>query len=99
VNLYGAARTARRFLTFYAADRCGHHRLHYLCPSYKAFFGHIRPAMTAMCDLLRVDRAPSELMRRYAAADARRGRNDACPCGSGRKWKRCHQLTPGTAQH
>ena len=27
--------------------------LHYLCPSYKAFFTHIRPAMRAMCELLR----------------------------------------------
>jgi uncharacterized protein len=38
--------------------------LHYLCPSYKAFFGHIRPAMQAMCELLRAGRAPSELARR-----------------------------------
>ena len=68
--------------------------LHYLCPSYKAFFGHIRPAMDAMCTLLRADRAPSELIRRYAAADSRRGRNDPCPCGSGRKWKHCHQRPP-----
>jgi uncharacterized protein len=68
--------------------------LHYLCPSYKAFFGHIRPAMTAMCDLLKADGAPSELVRRYAAADARRGRNDPCPCGGGRKWKYCHQRQP-----
>jgi hypothetical protein len=64
--------------------------LHYLCPGYKAFFGHIRPAMDAMCELLRAGRAPSELVRWYTAADARRGRNDPCPCGSGRKWKRCH---------
>jgi uncharacterized protein YchJ len=26
----------------------------------------------------------------YVAADARRGRNDPCTCGSGKKWKRCH---------
>jgi serine-type anaerobic sulfatase-maturating enzyme len=68
--------------------------LHYLCPSYKAFFGHIRPAMDAMCTLLRADRAPAELIQRYAAADSRRGRNDPCPCGSGRKWKHCHQRAP-----
>jgi uncharacterized protein len=37
--------------------------LHYLCPSYKAFFGHIRPAMEAMCQLLRAGRAPLELVR------------------------------------
>jgi len=53
--------------------------------------GHIRPAMEAMCSLLRAGRAPSELMARYAAADSRRGRNDPCPCGSSRKWKHCHQ--------
>ena len=73
--------------------------LHYLCPSYQAFFGHIRPAMDTMCQLLRADRAPSELMAQYASADSRRGRNAPCPCGSGRKWKRCHQPTPATEQH
>ena len=35
-------------------------------------------------------RAPSEIMAHYAAEDARRGRNDPCTCGSGRKWKHCH---------
>lgn len=55
--------------------------LHYLCPSYKAFFGHIRPAMDAMCQLLRAGLALSELVNRYAAEDSRRGRNDPCPCG------------------
>jgi uncharacterized protein len=64
--------------------------LHYLCPSYKEFFHHIEPTMRAMCDLLRVDRAPSELMHVFAAEDAQRGRNDVCTCGSGRKWKHCH---------
>ncbi|MDR2984567.1 MAG: SEC-C domain-containing protein [Nocardiopsaceae bacterium] len=29
-------------------------------------------------------------MQAYAARDRRRGRNDPCPCDSGRKWKRCH---------
>jgi uncharacterized protein len=67
--------------------------LHYLCPSYKEFFHHIDPAMRAMCDLLRADRAPSELVALYASEDARRGRNDPCTCGSGRKWKHCHGAT------
>ncbi len=74
----------------FATTPSGEPGLHYLCPSYKAFFGHIRPAMEAMCALLRADRAPSDLVRQYAAADARRGRNAPCPCGSGRKWKQCH---------
>jgi uncharacterized protein len=83
----------------FAATPGGEPGLHYLCPSYKAFFAHIRPAMEAMCQLLRAGRAPSELVRGYAAADSGRGRNDPCPCGSGRKWKRCHQLAPGTGRH
>jgi uncharacterized protein len=66
--------------------------LHYLCPSYKAFFGHIRPVMDAMCELLRAGRAPSELVSTYSTADAKRGRNDPCTCGSGRKWKHCHGM-------
>jgi uncharacterized protein len=78
----------------FATTPDGEPGLHYLCPSYQAFFRHIRPAMTAMCALLQAGRAPSELVARYAAGDARRGRNDPCPCGSGRKWKRCHQLPP-----
>ena len=64
--------------------------LHYLCPSYKAFFTHIRPAMRAMCELLRAGHAPARITEDYARHDARRGRNDPCTCGSGRKWKRCH---------
>jgi uncharacterized protein len=62
----------------------------YLCPSYKEFFHHVRQPMEAMAGLLRAGRAPAELMGSYAAQDARRGRNDPCSCGSGRKWKRCH---------
>lgn len=64
--------------------------LHYLCPSYKAFFGHIRPAMDAVCQLLQAGQAPSRITVRYAKADARRGRNESCTCGSGRKRKHCH---------
>jgi uncharacterized protein len=82
----------------FATTPDGEPGLHYLCPSYKAFFHHIRPAMDAMCDLLRAGRAPSELASRYAADDSRRGRNDPCPCGSGRKWKRCHQQPPAISR-
>ena len=69
--------------------------LNYLCPSYKMFFGHIRPVMETMRGLLRAGRSPAEVTRRYAQADAKRGRNEACTCGSGRKWKRCHGAPEG----
>ena len=64
--------------------------LHYLCPSYKAFFGHIRPAMETMCGLLREGLPPAQITARYARADAARGRGGPCTCGSGRTWKSCH---------
>jgi len=68
--------------------------LNYLCPGFKHFFHHVDPPMRTMGALLRQGRAPSDIMGQYAAADARRGRNDPCTCGSGRKWKRCHGAPP-----
>lgn len=66
--------------------------LSYLCPSYKRFFTHIRPTMEIMTELLKQQRAPAEIMcmlaqRRELARNV--GRNDPCPCGSGRKFKHC----------
>jgi uncharacterized protein len=53
--------------------------------------------MRLMVDLPRRGLAPAAIMTVYAAEDARRravfaraGRNQPCPCGSGRKFKHCH---------
>jgi uncharacterized protein len=71
--------------------------LNYLCAGYKAFFKHVDRPMRIMAELLKADRAPAEIMAWYAAEDAKweaacakLGRNQACPCGSGRKVKQCH---------
>ena len=64
--------------------------LNYLCAGFKAFFHHVDRPMQIMGALLRENRAPSSITELYAAEDARRGRNDPCTCGSGRKWKLCH---------
>jgi len=64
--------------------------LNYLCPGFKAFFHHVDRPMKIMGSLLAQGRAPSEITLLYAAEDAKRGRNDPCTCGSGRKWKHCH---------
>jgi uncharacterized protein len=71
--------------------------LNYLCAGYKAFFKHIDRPMRIMAELLQADRAPAEIMAWYAAEDAKweaacakLGRNQVCPCGSGRKVKQCH---------
>jgi uncharacterized protein len=76
----------------------GEDGLNYLCAGYKAFFTHIDRPMRIMTDLLRRGWAPAEIMRIYATEDEQRLRqafatarcNDPCPCGSGRKYKRCH---------
>jgi uncharacterized protein len=61
--------------------------LNYLCAGYLEFFTHVDGLMTQMADLLRAGRHADEIMGVLAAA----GRNDPCPCGSGRKAKQCHQ--------
>jgi uncharacterized protein len=68
--------------------------LNYLCAGFKEFFHHIDGPMRTMGALLAQGRAPSEIVGLYEAADARRGRNDPCTCGSGKKWKRCHGAEP-----
>ena len=78
----------------------GEDGLNYLCGGYKAFFNHIDKPMRIMTDLLRQDRAPSELAAVLAAQESAAyqnvGRNDPCPCGSGRKFKKCHgDSSPG----
>jgi uncharacterized protein len=71
--------------------------LNYLCAGFKAFFTHVDEPMRFMAGELRANRAPANLMRRLRERDAelegqfaRAGRNDPCPCGSGRKFKHCH---------
>ncbi len=78
----------------FVQSRDGSHDLNYLCASYKQFFRHIDPHMRFMANELRHERPPANVMRWVAAGDrdlAMRsaGRNDPCPCGSGRKFKRC----------
>jgi uncharacterized protein len=69
--------------------------LNYLCAGYKAFFHHIDPYMKFMAAELGARRAPANIMtylaqqEMQAAGRSRPGRNDLCPCGSGRKYKRC----------
>ena len=77
--------------------------LNYLCAGYKLFFHHIADAMEFMVDELKMQRPPANIMPFMAENDAlaRRvypvaGRNEPCPCGSGRKYKQCHGA-PGRA--
>jgi uncharacterized protein len=71
--------------------------LNYLCEGYRAFFRHIGPALDFMAAALQAMRPPAGVMgwmvrrdHELTEAIARTGRNEACPCGSGRKLKHCH---------
>jgi uncharacterized protein len=55
-----------------------------------AFFRHVDGSMRFMAERLHAGGAPAEIVAQFAAEDAKRGRNDPCTCGSGRKWKQCH---------
>jgi uncharacterized protein len=75
----------------------GEQGLNYLCPGYKAFFKHADKPMRIMANLIRRNRLASEVMAILAREEtdlkaklAKAGRNDPCPCGSGKKVKKCH---------
>jgi uncharacterized protein len=76
----------------------GEEGLNYLCAGYRKFFNHIDPHMKTMARLLKVGRAPAEIMGMLTRSEkpaavlsggSAVGRNDPCPCGSGRKFKKC----------
>jgi uncharacterized protein len=73
----------------------GEEGLNYLCAGYKIFFKHVDPYMQFMAEELRQGRSPANVMawapRRDQAPSGRKpsGRNDPCPCGSGKKYKKC----------
>ena len=73
--------------------------LNWLCAGLKAFYAHTERPMRIMAELLNRGRYADEIMPMLAAEEAMKlkkalassGRNDPCPCGSGRKFKRCHR--------
>lgn len=72
----------------------GEYGLNYLCSGYKKFFNHIDPYMRFMANELRNRRPPANIMQWAKEKDKgfpslNVGRNDPCPCGSGKKYKKC----------
>jgi uncharacterized protein len=79
----------------------GEDGLNYLCSGLKRFFNHIDQPAKIIIGLLGMNHPADEVMQilaakeaRLAAAVANSGRNDPCPCGSGRKVKQCHGRAP-----
>jgi len=73
----------------------GEEGLNYLCQGYKIFFKHVDPFMRFMAEELRQERPPANVMewvrQRDLGSSHNRppGRNDPCPCMSGKKYKKC----------
>jgi uncharacterized protein len=74
----------------FVASRDGEPGHNYLCEGLYHFFSHARPTMNIMANLVQRNQPAARVMEWVAAEDAKRGRNDPCPCGSGRKFKACH---------
>jgi uncharacterized protein len=69
----------------FALSSDGEPGLNYLCPAFQRFFRHSRRHFERLY-LLGGTPEESPVQRPPAPA---RGRNDPCPCGSGRKYKKC----------
>lgn len=72
----------------------GEEGLNYLCAGYKLFFNHVAPYMRYMANELKQHRSPTTVMKWSMEKDSGFpnhdiGRNDDCPCGSGKKYKKC----------
>jgi len=66
----------------------GKGRLNYLCAGYRSFFNHCRPFVDEIAALWRGQKKKTGPTMGAGTA-AKTGRNDPCPCGSGRKYKNC----------
>jgi serine-type anaerobic sulfatase-maturating enzyme len=72
--------------------------LNYLCAGYKLFFNHINRPMRLMAELLHRGRYADEVMNILAQEEMQKLKqamaiarpNEPCPCGSGKKFRKCH---------
>jgi uncharacterized protein len=61
--------------------------LSYLCAGYKKFFAHIDSPMREMAALVQKGQPAVDFMKQGATPTV--SRNGPCPCGSGKKFKKC----------
>lgn len=72
----------------------GEEGLNYLCAGYKIFFNHVAPYMRYMANEIKQNKSASSVMtwvveKQKGFPSYKIGRNDECPCGSGKKFKNC----------
>ena len=69
--------------------------LNWLCAGLKAFFAHTERPMRLMAEVLSRGGEAREIMALLAEEARTTGRNEPCPCGSGKKYKRCCGIVVG----
>ena len=69
----------------FLAESSGEPGVNYLCPAYRRFFRHCRPILARLAAHRKAGRPLSAFMGTAKHASV----NGPCPCGSGRKAKRC----------
>lgn len=81
----------------FSVSPTGHPGHNYLCAGYKNFFQHITRYMNVWREILADGYPPATIMQ-WVSQDQRAAaqpvnhsvnRNDSCPCGSGKKYKKC----------
>ncbi len=77
----------------FATTEDGEPGLNSLCAGLRKFFAHAGPQIRRIVELRRLGKKPPEIMAQLRADAMERwrgvGRNDPCPCGSGKKAKHC----------
>jgi uncharacterized protein len=74
-----------------------------LCAGWKLFYAHALDRFKGLADMIRRERREAEAMARRQSVAARLagglqvGRNDPCPCQSGRKFKKCCGAAAGSS--
>jgi uncharacterized protein len=74
----------------FALSKDGEPGQNYLCAGLEKFFMHTGPTFNVMAQLFKKGHPPAEVMTSIAALDAQRNADQACPCGSGKKFRSCH---------
>lgn len=62
----------------------------WLCEAWKQFYAHAMPTFERLASEIRQEFQMEQAAAMMPQGTEKPGRNDPCPCGSGKKFKKCH---------